>query len=148
MQVGADFWGSAARKIPLNPTIIIYLYVIMYNIVEREGWNKTITLVMRPLCTKLLSRQVKWSDFVHCLLIYPHLLVFIPFSNVTGTTDQKTIKSPNPFNPLTPPRKLFTALVHSQWQNCGGTHWLQAKLWQNLYKPMAFATFSPCRGPW
>ena len=62
------------------------------------------------------------SEIWFCLLIYPHLLVFIPFSNVTGTTDQKTIKFPNPFNPLTHPRKLFTALVHAQWQNCGGTH--------------------------
>mgnify|MGYP000923885364 FL=1 len=120
MQVGADFWGSAARKIPLNPTIIIYLYVIMYNIVEREGWNKTITPVTQPQCTKIVLGGR--SDFVHCLLIYPHLSIFIPFPNVTETTDQKTLKFPNPFNPLTPPRKLFTALVHAQWQNCGGTH--------------------------
>lgn len=111
MQVGADFWGSAARKIPLNPTIIIYLYVIMYNIVEREGWNKTIT--PRATLEKLFFARHKNLVLP---LIYPHLLVFIPFSNVTGTTDQKTLKFPNPFNPLTPPRKLFTALVHSQWQ--------------------------------
>lgn len=143
MQVGADFWGSAARKISLNPTIIIFIYVIMYNIVEREGRNKTITPVCDPQCTKIVLGGR--SDFVHCLLIYPHLSIFIPFPNVTGTTDQKTLKSPNQINPLTPPRKLFTALVHSQWQFQGLHNWLQAKLWQNLYKPMAFATFSPCR---